>query len=148
MTATTQDTPTLSGFFGKWITKNDLLTNPLLEKDIMGKFSRDYIYDSVYIQEKRNLFKELWDKYSNPDAYKSQTFKVHKMHADIKAFEANYRDADLAVLFSDDMSLTEDLAYMLEEAARFDAITMNKEMKDHQKLFNCLLYGASIAVQT
>jgi hypothetical protein len=132
----------------KVITQDDIKNNKELHDDIIAKFRNWYYVDGAYVNDKRQLIKDLQNKYTDPTSDFRQKIKVHTMHSNIKAFMAAFRDQAMNVTFTDNQSIDEDLSYFLEKSAEFDAVKMGKDLKDKLNLWHALLFGVGLRART
>lgn len=128
----------------KYITSDDIRGNDTLYKEITWQIQTWYADSSEYMEQKKELFKYRYSKFTNPAESESDKIKIHLLFQHLKAFISTYYTDWLSAWFVWQEFLDDDYAYMLETCFKKDCDTMNKKQKDFFHIFNIGFFGASL----
>lgn len=128
----------------KYLSSDDVRGNKELYEDITGKINLWYDDSDEFMNQKRELYKYRYSKFTNPAESESDKIKIHLLFQHLKAFISTYYTDWLSAWFVGQEFLDDDYAYMLETVFKKDCETMNKKQKDFFHIFNIGFFGASL----
>ena len=136
----------LEDYLDQVITKEEVITNPVLAWDIKAIALKDFNVSYAYMSKKLTMWRDWYNQYTKPYVFKDQVLKIHYAMQQIQQFKAIYFENKLGVKFGAEELGDDELWWKLDKVAEHDYRAMEKYKRDLKLLDYIGFYGCGIEI--